>query len=65
MIARKIKLVLDVTPKGITGWMFSSVLVACRSPTPKSQSPWSGRLIRLDTGFCVCLASSSALCAET
>lgn len=30
---------------------------------PTSQLPWNGTLIRLAIGFCVCLASSSALCA--
>src|SRR4030095_6907543 len=45
---------------GTTGWMLSSVPVVSRSPRPKSQFTCSGKLIRLDTGFCVCLASSSA-----
>jgi hypothetical protein len=60
MITRRITFVLLETPNGITGWMFSSVPVASRSPSPKSQLPCSGTLIRLATGFCVCFASSSA-----
>ena len=63
MMTRRMMFVLLLMPNGMTGWMLSSVPVASRSPMPKSQLPCSGTLIRLATGFCVCLASSSALCA--
>jgi hypothetical protein len=64
MITRRMTLVERLTGNGITGWMLSSVAVASRSPRPKSQLPCNGTLIRLATGFWVCLASSSASCAE-
>lgn len=63
MMTRRMTLVERLTGNGITGWMFSSVAAVSRSPTPKSQLPCNGTLIRLATGFCVCLASSSASCA--
>src|SRR6187549_3841023 len=44
--------------------MLSVVAVASRAPTPTSQFPWKGTLIRLETGFCVCFASSSAFWAR-
>src|SRR5512144_1334212 len=61
MITRSTMFVLLLIAKGITGWTFSSVPVALRSPTPMSQLPSRGKLIKLEIGFCVCFASSEAL----
>ena len=46
---------------GITGWMFRMFCVPLSGPTLKLVLFWNGTLIRLPTGFCASLASSSAL----
>src|SRR5262245_18977783 len=49
------------TEIGITGWMLSTFCVPLRGPKFRLVLFWNGRLIRLPTGFCASLASSSAL----
>jgi hypothetical protein len=63
MMMRRMTFVLLLIPNGMTGCTLSSVPMASLSPRTKSQLAWSGTLIRLATGFCVCFASSSAVCA--
>ena len=55
-MTRRMMFVFLVMPNGITGWMLRTEPTASRSPSPKSQLACSGKLIRLDTGFCVCFA---------
>ncbi len=47
--------------KGITGWMFRMFCVPLNGPVLRLALYWNGTLIRLPTGFCASLASSSAL----
>ena len=49
------------TSIGITGWMFRMFCVPLSGPALKLVLFWNGTLIRLPTGFCASLASSSAL----
>ena len=63
MMTRRMMFASLLMPNDMTGCTLSSVPTASRSPRPKSQLPWSGTLIRLATGFCVCFASSSAVWA--
>jgi hypothetical protein len=49
------------TSIGITGWMFRMFCVPDSGPVLKLVLFWNGTLIRLPTGFCASLASSSAL----
>ena len=46
---------------GMTGWMLPVYFMAFAGPMPKSQLFWIGTLIRLATGFWVCLANSTEL----
>ena len=45
---------------GITGWMLSTFCVPFSGPKLRFVLFWNGTLIRLPTGFCASLASSSA-----
>ena len=49
------------TEIGITGWMLRMFCVPFSGPKFRLVLFWNGRLIRLPTGFCASLASSSAL----
>ncbi len=51
----------SLTEIGITGWMLRMFCVPLSGPKLKLVLFWNGRLIRLPTGFCASLASSSAL----
>ena len=46
---------------GTTGWMFRMFCVPFSGPKFRLVLFWKGRLIRLPTGFCASLASSSSL----
>ena len=46
---------------GITGWMLRMFCVPFSGPKLRFVLFWNGTLIRLPTGFCASLASSSAL----
>ncbi len=45
---------------GITGWMLRTFCVPFSGPKLRLVLFWNGTLIRLPTGFCASLASSSA-----
>ena len=50
-----------LTEIGITGWMLRMFCVPFSGPKLRLVLFWNGTLIRLPTGFCASLASSSAL----
>jgi hypothetical protein len=51
----------SLTEMGITGWMLRMFWLRLSGPTFRLVLFWNGTLIRLPTGFCASLASSSAL----
>src|SRR6187402_3227005 len=51
----------SLTEIGMTGWMLRMFCVPFSGPKLRLVLFWNGRLMRLPTGFCASLASSSAV----
>ena len=45
----------------MTGWMFNTFWARSYGPMPKAVLFWSGKLMRLATGFCAAFASAAVL----